>query len=128
MKYIQHDTLAKFATFLMAVAPVGCGQQNGGSSQISSLTATPVIAVDQNSICATSTVEVAKNCKLGQKIVFLPPSFGNQQLPILFAAANCDLRYSVVATVGAVTCIFKPLESVNQPANPPESPVSAAGN
>ncbi len=34
------------------------------------------------------------------------PSFGNQQLLVIFAAVNCHLRYSVALTTGAVTCIY----------------------
>lgn len=49
-------------------------------------------------------------CSPGQKIAFLPRSFGNEQLPILFAARNCDLRYSVAMTRGGVVCIYLPSE------------------
>ncbi|MBP6533756.1 MAG: hypothetical protein KA218_01720 [Arenimonas sp.] len=50
----------------------------------------------------------AKLCKVGQKILFKPMQWGNEQFPIRFAAEYCDLRYSVVLTTGAVTCIYKP--------------------
>jgi hypothetical protein len=60
--------------------------------------------------------DVAAACKPGQKIVFLPESFGNEQLPVIFAAVNCDLRYSVALTTGAVTCIYHPI--VPKPATP----------
>lgn len=65
---------------------------------------------DQGHICQVGDWHVASDCKAGQKIVFLPESFGNEQLPVLFAALNCDLRYQVVATRGAVTCIFGPIK------------------
>ena len=68
---------------------------------------------EQQAICETSSVNMddnAKFCKAGQKIVFLPQSFGNEQLPILFSAGNCDLRYSVSQSKGGVTCIFLPVD------------------
>jgi hypothetical protein len=70
-------------------------------------------AIDQAAYCEIHDVAdmTARNkCTPGQKIIFLPPTFGNEQLPILFAAANCDLRYEVVQTVGGVVCIFAPLK------------------
>jgi len=71
-----------------------------------------VNAIDQANLCevnAWSHDVVASVCRTGQKVVFLPRTFGNEQLPILFAAVNCDLRYSVALTSGAVTCIYGPI-------------------
>lgn len=76
---------------------------------------------DQSRICQVGDWHVASDCKPGQKIVFLPESFGNEQLPVLFAALNCDLRYQVVATRGAVICIFGPVKPAA-----PATPASAA--
>lgn len=74
--------------------------------------------INQDEICeANNSIEV-ENCKPGQKVAFLPSRFGNEQLPVYFAAANCDLRYSVVQTNGGVTCIFLPIK--------PKAPVEAA--
>jgi hypothetical protein len=42
-------------------------------------------------------------------VAFLPDRWGNEQLPVIFAAVNCDLRYSVALTEGAVTCIYAPI-------------------
>lgn len=72
----------------------------------------PKDILDQNNLCEVSgwQHDVAKaECEPGQKIVFLPKSWGNEQLPILFAAVNCDLRYSVALTTGGVTCIYAPI-------------------
>jgi len=55
-----------------------------------------------------------KHCKSGQKITFTPTEWGNKQLPIMFASGHCDLRYTVVWTEGAVTCIYR---KVDGPAN-----------
>lgn len=69
-------------------------------------------SLDQSSVCEVkdwglnTTTEA---CTPGQKVVFLPDRWGNEQLPVIFAAVNCDLRYSVVLTEGAVTCIYAPI-------------------
>jgi hypothetical protein len=42
----------------------------------------------------------------------------------MFAALNCDLRYQVVATKGAVVCIFRPVKP--SPARPAASAAPAA--
>jgi hypothetical protein len=85
-------------------------------------------AIDQASLCEVNDYGLASACKPGQKIVFLPRSFGNEQLPILFAAINCDLRYAVALTNGAVTCIHGPItpakaeEAAPEPASGPTKP------
>lgn len=93
-----------------AVLTAGCNQ---GTEKTSSH------QIDQDHVCEVSgwqrdVTEAA--CKPGQKIVFLPGSFGNEQLPVIFSAVNCDLRYSVALTRGAVTCIYKPIKSTETPA------------
>ena len=71
-----------------------------------------VAAVDggnPDNLCQVSIWQreaVALVCKPGEKVVFLPKTFGNEQLPVYFAAVNCDLRYPVVWTTGGVTCIW----------------------
>lgn len=88
----------------------GCTPSSTGGSIPPSATAAP--AIDQANLCevkAWRRNDVSAECKPGQKVVFLPSSFGNEQLPILFAAVNCDLRYSVALTTGAVTCIYGPI-------------------
>jgi hypothetical protein len=81
--------------------------------------------INQSEVCEVSDWQgdvTAKVCKQGQKVVFLPQSFGNEQLPILFAAVNCDLRYSVALTNGGVTCIYSPLK----PAEKKQEPASGS--
>src|SRR5690606_40953080 len=78
--------------------------------------------IDQENLCEVSRWQhdVAKEyCEPGQKVVYLPESFGNEQLPILFAAVNCDLRYSVALTKGAVTCIYAPINVEPENSAPP---------
>ncbi|XNG94727.1 hypothetical protein BCV43_22050 [Vibrio cyclitrophicus] len=71
--------------------------------------------IDQQTVCTAVNWKVADNvgkCKTGQKIAFLPNSFGNEQLPIMFIAVNCDMRYNVSLTNGGAVCLFKPVENV----------------
>jgi hypothetical protein len=74
--------------------------------------------VNQQNLCQVRDWQidnVAKSCKSGQRVVFLPRSWGNEQLPILFVAGNCDHRYSIALTNGGVSCIYKPVVSVSEP-------------
>lgn len=84
---------------VVAVAVLsGCDQQS--------------VTIDQRSLCEVSSWRkdvAAASCKAGQKVVFLPSSFGNEQLPVIFAAVNCDHRFSIVLTNGGVSCIYSPL-------------------
>ena len=100
-------------------ALAGC-QQASANAQAPAASVVAATDINQDVLCETSDWRQADNCKPGQKIVFLPSSFGNEQLPVLFAAVNCDLRYQVALTKGAVTCIFRP----SKPAAP--QPAAAA--
>ncbi|RBP78597.1 hypothetical protein EBI01_17825 [Marinomonas rhizomae] len=76
-----------------------------------------VLAIDINqaTLCTTTSWKAADNsakCKEKNKIAFLPTSFGNEQLPIMFIALNCDLRFNVSLTNGGAVCIFKPAETI----------------
>lgn len=66
--------------------------------------------INQSSVCEVSEWQRDKtaNCTVGQKIVFLPDSWGNAQLPILFATVNCDHRFAIALTEGGVSCIYLP--------------------
>lgn len=76
----------------MATAVVvlsGCNQQSD--------------TIDQENLCEVTGWQkevTAASCKAGQKMVFLPKSFGNEQLPVIFAAVNCDHRFSIALTKG----------------------------
>jgi hypothetical protein len=110
---------------LAAAALSACG---GGHSNAEAVSAHAVAAdITQDSACQVSSWRVAEGCTPGQKIVFLPESWGNEQMPVMFAALNCDLRYQVVSSKGAVACIFrpvkpeaaKPVAAASAPASPP---------
>ncbi|MDR3347031.1 MAG: hypothetical protein LBN32_00300 [Helicobacteraceae bacterium] len=88
----------RFGAAMLALI-LGAGCSSGG-------------AVDQENVCEVGDWRgeaVAKACKRGQKVVFLPDSFGDKQLPILFTAFNCDHRYSIALTEGGVSCIYNPI-------------------
>lgn len=61
-----------------------------------------------------------KTCKPGERVVFLPQAWGNEQLPIQFVSMACDLRYTIAMTNGGVVCIY-----YRKPAAPGK-PASAA--
>lgn len=109
---------------LLGVAVIaGCAQQPPSTPRTEVQQAPPeTTAIDQASLCEVSAWahdDVAKACERGQKVVFLPNRWGNEQLPVIFAAVNCDLRYSVALTNGAVACIYGPITP--RPAPPVES-------
>jgi hypothetical protein len=111
----QHWNSALFATRAVTVAVAasalsacGGGHSNADVASVKAVAVAPEMS--QDSACQVSSWHVAEGCALGQKIVFLPESWGNEQLPVMFAALNCDLRYQVVATKGAVVCIFRPVK------------------
>ncbi|WP_157982585.1 hypothetical protein [Simplicispira lacusdiani] len=102
---------------VVAASMAGCSPQ--AQSPATSAAPAPQMVIDQAQLCEVNAWQhdlVASVCKPGQKVVFLPRSFGNAQLPILFAAVNCDLRYAVALTEGAVTCIYSPIQPA--PAQP----------
>ena len=112
-------------TATLAIAATGCSQK-----PVTEPAATPTggrvaSTIDQANLCEVKLWQhddVASSCKPGQKVVYLPSSWGNEQLPIIFAAVNCDLRYAVALTNGAVTCIYGPITP-----SPAEPPKQAAG-
>ena len=71
--------------------------------------------IDQDTVCTAVSWKAADNegkCKEGNKIAFLPNSFGNEQLPIMLVALNCNLSHNVSLTNGGAVCIFKPAKNV----------------
>lgn len=107
---MYQKSLALLATIASALAVAGCNEVNSTNvpAQVPSAS-----AIDQKNICQVDNWEresVAQSCSPGQKVIYLPTRWGNEQLPILFAAVNCDLQYAVVQSPGAVTCIYNPIK------------------
>ncbi|MFC7462316.1 hypothetical protein [Hydrogenophaga defluvii] len=104
------------STLLLAVCATlaGCNLQQ--AAQAAAAPAQPTI--DQTNLCEVKAWQhdvVAQACKPGEKVVFLPDSWGNEQLPVIFAAVNCDMRFAVTITKGAVTCIYTPITPKKAP-------------
>ena len=70
-------------------------------------------SIDQSLVCKVESWDAEstkKRCASGQKIVFLPETWGNKQLPVIFSAVNCDHRFEIVITDGGVSCIYLPIK------------------
>ncbi|MDB4987633.1 MAG: hypothetical protein JWN04_2811 [Myxococcaceae bacterium] len=78
--------------------------------------------LEQASLCEVHTLDAAeidRACKAGQRVAYLPNRWGNEQLPLIFAAGNCDLRFSVVYNSGGVVCLYAPRQiSAPSPSQP----------
>ncbi len=102
----------------IVAASAACSQQQPPQPQPLQKVEQPTITIDQSTFCPVDSPDpnlVMKKCKTGQKVLFKPSRWGNEQLPVIFAAAYCDLRFGVVLTTGAVTCIYLPIgEEVGQ--------------
>ncbi|MGN8159755.1 hypothetical protein ACS8Y6_01605 [Salinisphaera sp. RV14] len=93
---------------LVAAGLSGCQQSAVGSN---------ATGLDQDKLCQVDTwkpVTVAHSCKAGQKVLFRPDKSAADDAPVLFAAANCDMRYSVAVTPVGATCIYKPIRSAGK--------------
>lgn len=120
-------------TCLVAAAQlVGCGSKKDEADKMG-LT-NEVSDINQDQPCIVDSFfkqNVSERCERGQKVVFLPQSWGNDQLPIMFAGMNCDLRFNVVSNNGGVTCIFvgkSEMEEAAEKAGAASSPASSASH
>ena len=62
-------------------------------------------------VCSVSNFDTS-GCQPGDELMYLPGSWGNEQLPVEFVAKKCDLAKTVVWTKGGVTCIYVPNKEV----------------
>lgn len=67
-------------------------------------------------LCETNTAVSEKgfDCPVGARIAFTPRMFGNEQLPIVFAAQWCDPNREMVLTNGGVYCTYLPRETYQE--------------
>ena len=103
---VHNKYLWLMISFLLTIT--ACSKLGGDSSESS---------IKPSNLCEVSSWEkaaTAEACTPGQKVVFLPNRWGNEQLPIMFSALNCDLRYSVVSNNGGVSCIYLPTTIANK--------------
>ncbi len=84
-----------------AVVMTACNDMLGSSNNSESFT-----------VCEVQTLnmeDVSKSCDKGNRVLFAPRTFGNEQLPVLFSALYCDHSQSIALTTGGVSCIYKPI-------------------
>lgn len=118
--------MSEFRISLLISATVGslmiaaCGNKDG--VETSKNAAVNVTLLDQTKACQSSDLIPPAQCKRGQKVIFLPQTFGNEQLPVMFSVLNCDFRYSVVVTRGAVACIYEPINREDKSSSATEKP------
>ncbi|WP_206202281.1 hypothetical protein [Tepidiphilus succinatimandens] len=98
--------------FALAILSAGCNQGKQDVPAKAGVKKQADAPLNQSTFCKVGIESLfgGASCAPGQKIAFLPDAFGNEQLPILFAARNCDMRYSVALTRGGVVCIYLPTE------------------
>ncbi len=126
MKFpVRKNPVALVAASLVLVVTAGCNQPAAETAKPS----LPAEAeLQQQQLCEVGGWQrdvVAAACKPGQKVVFLPQSWGNAQLPVIFAAVNCDVRYAIALTEGAVMCVYRPIQpAATTPANAASQPAS----
>lgn len=104
------------------VALSGCLQGNDERKLAAPEAAASPLA--QHLICVASEVRVESGCQPGQRVVFMPSRWGNEQLPIMFAAMNCDLRYTIAMNNGGVICVFLKARQPDSPAVAASAPAS----
>lgn len=100
----------------------GCLQGKDETKLVVPEAAASPLAQDQ--ICVTSDVRVESGCQPGQRVVFMPNRWGNEQLPVMFAAMNCDLRYAIAMNNGGVTCVFLKARQPDSPGTAASAPAS----
>lgn len=108
---LRISAIAFSALMISGCSPSG-SETTAQTAEVASDPAAVVVdMVDPGETCVTPTLDqdvIRLLCKPGQKVAFLPQRWGNEQLPIAFAAFNCDLDASVVVTNGGVVCRYLP--------------------
>jgi len=62
-------------------------------------------AIHQKETCMFSSLD-SPSCKEGQLALFVPNSWGNEQLPLYAASVFCNFEHAVVYNNGGVLCVF----------------------
>ena len=57
-------------------------------------------------LCVVRNYAEAAGCTKGDPIYFAPEDWKNEQLTVDFAAAWCDLRYTVAMNQAGLTCVY----------------------
>lgn len=120
---IKAGGLTPAGAVLATLILTGCG----GDKSKSSDSEMEAAKLDQQVICISKGLRADSNCKPGQRVAFMPDTFGNEQMPVAFATINCDLRYAVVLTNGAVTCVYLPARAPADSSSADPAPAPASG-
>lgn len=73
---------------------------------VSALTALMLVAgTAQARICFVNDFDT-QGCQKGDDLLYMPERWGNEQLPIEFAAKKCDFSKSVLWNNGGVACVY----------------------
>lgn len=56
-------------------------------------------------VCQVDSLDT-RGCRPGDTLLFVPSSWGNEQLPVTFAALKCDFSKEITLTKGGVACIY----------------------
>jgi len=111
---MAHATRRLFVPLLFVGVLVlaGCMQTPPTGGIIGNYTTAPNI--DQQAYCrAGEDLNYPdEKCVPGQKIIYWAGLHFDQSLA-LFAAINCDMRYSIVTAGGAIACIYAPIDPAN---------------
>jgi len=60
-------------------------------------------------------LRISEECVPGQKVLYFASPHFDQEL-VIFAARNCDMRYSVVTAGWGIACIYAPIDPATDPA------------
>lgn len=67
----------------------------------------------KDSLCMVDSIEwsdLLQACSQGERVLYKPDIWGNEQAPVFFAALYCNPRFSITLTNGAVACIYSPID------------------
>lgn len=93
----------------LALALSGCDKPPTAIAGPTPVSVAPIVSeftANTSQLCVFSNDESAAVCKSGQTALFAPETFGNEQLPVIFAAKYCDFSHPIALTKGAVSCVF----------------------
>jgi len=73
--------------------------------------------IDQTKFCnaGDDMLHINEECVPGQKVLYFASPHFDQEL-VIFAARNCDMRYSVVTAGWGIACIYAPIDPATDPA------------
>ncbi|MEE2003011.1 hypothetical protein QWY20_16250 [Alkalimonas sp. MEB108] len=104
--------MKKISAFAIATAACLMTACNGESQATPKDTPASTSVAEQQALAANTLCQVDQNfdisaCRDGNRFVFQPTRFGNEQLPISVIAAFCDIHQPIHFNKAGVVCIFK---------------------